>query len=315
MRAREVTPLSPVTPEGVSSALAIGAEIALEADGVRLERRDWRWFLELPEERIAFVAETEEDAVRLCRERELLRRIASRVSFAVPRPLEQTAGAAVDVREKVRGLTGRALHDEALADPTRGRSLAEAMGRALAELHAIPVAEVSGLLARGPLWPVPLSRMRARLPGTTPAVLETQMLEALEHYDAIAADDADLVLVHGDFGSHNFAFDSRTHALAGVFDFEEATLADYHADFRYTPSYGEPILLATIAAYERHGGRPVSLSRVRLHHAMVAMSFLAWAVEDPVVHERGTRRSWAQALTWVEQAVRAALELGPGGGA
>jgi hypothetical protein len=46
--------------------------------------RWWRWFAEVDDERVAFVAEDDEAWARLIREEELLGRLAGNVSFAVP---------------------------------------------------------------------------------------------------------------------------------------------------------------------------------------------------------------------------------------
>jgi aminoglycoside phosphotransferase (APT) family kinase protein len=113
----------------------------------------------------------------------------------------------------------------------------------------------------------------------------------------------DLVVAHGDFGSHNFVFDPVSHEVTGVFDFENACFADRHLDLQYWPSYGEPILAMAMAEYEARSGARLSVPRVRLYHAITAMAFLAWRAEEPAAHDARSGRNLAQALAWVEQAV------------
>src|SRR5262249_31314687 len=298
--------LYPITSTSVAQVINDWLALALKPENVKLEFREWRWVARLPGERIAFIPETIEAAQRLARERAVLQALANRVSFAIPHPEFFDPDTLIDVRRKVPGLTGRHLHAEALAKLEFGGALAMAMGKMLAELHcALPRAEGVPLGLGSPEWPLPVEKMRRSLRGLVDTELEATMYRVLDLYEATIVPEGDLVLIHGDFGSHNFAFDPESHRLCGLFDFDGVALADRHLDLKYLPSYGEAIMAKTLAVYRQQTAVEISIERIRLYHAAAAMSFLAWRVDEPQAHDNRSGRTFEQAVAWVREAVNA----------
>jgi len=115
------------------------------------------------------------------------------------------------------------------------------MGETLAELHGARARlEVDALGVPSPTWP----HRHDRLQKGIDAHLEGRSREAAraiaEHWSAldVARDRLEDVLVHGDFGSHNFAFDERASMPNGVFDFHDMGRAPRWVDLKVLPSYG-----------------------------------------------------------------------------
>jgi len=152
---------------------AAGACALLDAAGFRVtpqdievEAREERWAVVLPGERMAWFPKGAAGRRRLAMECRLLRLLAERCSFRVPRILHE-AQAGWDVRALVPG----ACDPWGLYRRTRtGRGLARWLGRAiggvLAEQHArVRRADVAGWLREALPWPEPSEWVRARLPG------------------------------------------------------------------------------------------------------------------------------------------------------
>jgi aminoglycoside phosphotransferase (APT) family kinase protein len=285
--------------------------IAVEPDEVRLERRDERWLVRLPGDRIAWLAASPAGRERLHVERRVLRLLRARCTFRTPRILAERPDGSFDVRETVPGLVdpwgvfATVTHDGALA----ARIGAE-IGAILVEQHTrITAADAGDWLAREPGWPRPSAWVRGRLPH----VLDDARLAAavdgvLVRYDAVPVADADRVLVHGDLGLHNLAFDPTTLAVRGVFDYDGASWSDRHHDFRYLVfDVDRPEMLeAALAVYEPAVGARIDRARVALYNAACAVSFLADRAGTPP-DERPCGRTLAEDLRWVEQATARAL--------
>jgi aminoglycoside phosphotransferase (APT) family kinase protein len=110
-------------------------------------------------------------------------------------------------------------------------------------------------------------------------------------------------LPHGDLGSHNVAFEPKTSEVLGVYDFDTAACVDRHWDFKYLHSYTPPFRQAVLEAYRRHTGIIPDTQRITLYHALTALAYLAWRVDDPEAHDRLSGRDKAGAYRWVRQAV------------
>src|SRR6185295_250005 len=154
-----------------------------------------------------------------------------------------------------------------------------------------------------PDWPLPAAQILAALPevadaGDLPASVPS-VVAALT-----ALPDDDRVLVHGDLGLHNLALDPDTDAVAGVFDYGDACLADRHRDFRYLVfdvDVDEP-LEAALAVYEPATGVRIDRARVLLENAGCALSFLADRRGYPP-EARPCGRTLAEDLRWVRGAL------------
>jgi aminoglycoside phosphotransferase (APT) family kinase protein len=282
------------------------AGLELSPADVRVEARDDRWLVRLPGERLAWFPANANGRARLDIERRVLRLLAERCSFAVPRVLFESAQA-WDVRATVPGACDPwSLYRRTLTDVPLARRLGAAMGAILLEQHTrVTHIDVAGWLPTRPEWPEPSERIRRSLPQ----VIDDRGLLAdidrvLDAYDAVAVAAEDRVLVHGDLGLHNLAVDPVTTEVRGVFDYAEASFADRHHDFRYLIFHHahDEAVEAALAVYEPALGRPLSRSRIRLYNAACAIGFLAFRRCVPA-EERWCGRTLAEDLQWVRDAL------------
>jgi aminoglycoside phosphotransferase (APT) family kinase protein len=269
---------------------------------IALERRDDRWSVALPGERMAWFPASDAARRRMAVERDVLRLLAARCTYRVPRVLHE-ADSGFDVRALVPGWCDPwAAYERLAGDRALARCVGGALGLALAEQHTrVHRADVAGWLPERVCWPEPDDWIRARLPQVvTDRGLLASIEATLARCAAVRVDADDRVLIHGDLGLHNIALDPATCALRGIFDYDSAAWADRHFDFRYLIfDHGAPDMLeAAIAAYEPAVGRRIDRSRVRLYNAACAISYLAFrrGVEP---EEQSCGRTLAQDLAWV----------------
>lgn len=181
-----------------------------------------------------------------------------------------------------------------------------AIGTILAEQHTrIGADDVTAWLPSRVSWPEPTDWIRERLPRVvTDAALLDRIDALLDRYEAVHVDEADRVLVHGDVGFHNLAFDPDSYDVRGIFDYEGAAWADRHHDFRYLrfDTGRDEMVEAALAVYEPAVGRALSRDRVLLYNAASAVSFLALRDGVPP-DERSCGRTLAEDLAWVRGAL------------
>jgi aminoglycoside phosphotransferase (APT) family kinase protein len=301
-----------ITPESLCAALNRLTGWQLVPRDVVLVYREWRWVVQLPDQRIAFVADTAYARQRLARERQLLQLLTDRASFQVPRIEWVDPHGHWDVRRKVSGDAGHwsgPHHQRIVEDPIIAHQTGKRLGEILAELHRVITWEKARHLA--PLEPplaTPLIRMRRDLTrGFDDATLQAQVREIFARFDALDIGAGEVVLVHGDLASQNVAFAPETSEVLGLYDFADMACVDRHWDFKYIHSYPAVFQYALLDAYQRDTGRTRDVQRITLYHALAALSFLAWRVEDPKAHDRLSGRDKAGAYRWVRQAAAQAL--------
>ena len=231
--------------------------------------------------------------------------------FAVPRIVFEADDGSFDVRAGVHGLVDPWLvYEKAKADRSLAVHIGSQLGAMLAEQHTRIVAEdVAAWLPSQPSWPEPILWIQERLPRV---VADAPLLEGIDEllarYQAVPVVAADQVLVHGDLGFHNVAFDPASYDVRGVFDYDGVAWADRHFDFRYLPfALGhEEMLDAALAVYEPTVGLTLSRERIRLYNAGAAVSYLAY--RDGVAPEqRWCGRTLDEDLAWVRHALAACL--------
>src|SRR6185503_9316415 len=89
-------------------------------------------------------------------------------------------------------------------------------------------------LGQRPSWPESLTWVRERLPKVVDDLdLLADAAAVMQSYENVAVAEADRALVHADVGFHNLGIDDDTHAVHGLFDYDDAAWADRHHDFRY----------------------------------------------------------------------------------
>lgn len=155
-----------------------------------------------------------------------------------------------------------------LADPPP--TLLADLGRELARIHALPLADIPAAIPRMDTAEA-LAALKARFVGYggDRPVIALAIRWCEEHLPA----PADPVLVHGDYRMGNVMVDAD--GLAAVLDWELAHLGDAHEDLAFgcmtvwrfgqldKPAFGLGSLDDYFAAYERAGGGPVDRERFR----------------------------------------------------
>lgn len=296
-----------VSPVEACAALR-EAGLDLRPDEIVLEAREDRWLARLPGDRMAWFPANARGKARLATDRRLLRLLAERCRFRVPRILHES-GSGFDLRAAVPGLCDPfALYARIAVDPALARRLGQALGLVLAQQHSrIARLDVAGWLPDRVPWPEPLAWIRERLPEVTDdASLLAGIDRVLALQDALDVPNGDRALVHGDLGVHNIAVDPATGDLQGVFDYDGAAWDDRHHDFRYLvfDHEGEDLLEAAIAAYEPAAGRRIDRRRVRLYNATSAICYLAYR-RGVAADVRHCGRILAEDMAWVRKAVDA----------
>jgi hypothetical protein len=298
-----------LTPDAVAAAIEALMPGLLQALPTW---RWWRWFVELPADKVAFVAEDDEAWARLEREAALLERLSSRMSFAVPAVIAADAGRLVQVRRKVLGLSGGAVESLAFGDVDKtlwtdryrpdfpissaGRRLAADLGRALAELHqAVPAEAARSMGFPETSYTSVLDAVSERLAEHADLDDLRGAIPRLRRWFAVLPPDP--VFAHRDVQPHNFAVDPESGVLLGIFDFEDAAIAHRWEDFKYLPSFGPTFTEIAVDAYRRSGGAVPSMKQVGHFHILAALDhFLFFGKDSP---------RWTQIVTWSRRALEA----------
>jgi len=289
-----------LTADAACDALR-AADLALDPADVRVERRDDRWAVTLPGDRIAWFPVNEPGRQQLAIERRVLRLLAERCTFGAPR-IQFESPAGFDVRAIVAGRTDPwGVFAEAGQDAALARRLGHALGNILVEQHTrITHADVAGWLPERVIWPEPSDWIRERIVDVTDdRALIAAIERTLDIYERIAVDPADRVLVHGDLGFHNVVVDPATTDVRGVFDYSGAAWADRHHDLRYLVFCwpDEHVLDAALEVYRPAVARPLSMTRIWLYNAVCAFSFLAHRHGVPA-DAKWCARTLAEDLAW-----------------
>ena len=115
---------------------------------------------------------------------------------------------------------------------------------------------------------------------------------------ALTAISPSAALLHGDFHGYNLVVDDSM-TVQVVLDLEEASIGDFHYDFRYLPAQEPTLRLfrATVASYERLAGRHVALDRVMAWHLRTVLGDALWRTEANVaLPGGGTPEKWIDEL-------------------
>jgi aminoglycoside phosphotransferase (APT) family kinase protein len=241
-----------------------------------------------------------------------LLRAAHEAGVTVPEPLfcctdPGVTGAPFFVMRRVAGAAqGHRLVRQ--AGPTGNATLAVALGRELARIHAIRPPRVElGFLSAPPADPALdfVARQRAALDaaGTPRPVLEW----GLRHLERTAAPPEDVVLNHNDFRTGNFMAEGGR--VTGVLDWEFAGWGDPHADLGWfcAPCWRFGNLAqeaggigprdAFYAGYEEESGRRVDRARVPWWELAGTIRWAVIAADQAARHLSGRDVSLELALT------------------
>jgi aminoglycoside phosphotransferase (APT) family kinase protein len=299
-----------LTPEIAARALrAAGFDCAPET--LRVQARDSRWAVHMPDWRLAWFAATEPGVQLLDRERRVLQLIEAHCSFTAPRVLYESSAGDFDVRALVPGENDPfRLYHEVQRRPDLGLSIGAALGGILVEQHTkIPAADAASWLPAQASWPLPLTLIRDQLPEVIDdAELIAKATAVIAAFEAVRVAEDDRVLVHGDLGFHNLAYDFTEDRVLGVFDYGDASWSDRHHDFRLLV-FGhdhDEVLDGALAVYEPALGRKIDRSRVHLYNAAIAVSYLAYRAGTPPEAD-SCGRTLTEDLRWTTHAIRKAL--------
>jgi aminoglycoside phosphotransferase (APT) family kinase protein len=295
-----------LTPHIASTVLrATGSDYRPEE--VHVQKREDRWVVLLPQERLAWFAASAAGLRRLTIERRVLRLLEARCSFVAPRLLFEAPDGGFDVRSRVVGeCDPHRTYERLVRDSRLARRMGEEIGHILVEQHTrIMASDVTGWVPHRVPWPEAGDWIRERLPRVVsdPGLL-AEIAAAIEDYEALRIDEADHVLVHGDVGLHNLALNPETLAVRGIFDYDGVAWADQHHDFRYLLFDVDraEMLEGALAVYEPVIGRRLSRFRVALYNAMCASTYLAY--RDGVPPEvRWCSRTLVEDLRWTRHAI------------
>ncbi len=232
--------------------------------------RSWRWMVDCPGDRIAWIAEDDEGWARLRREGELIATLAA-TGCRVPRVIGVDEVARLQVRSRLYGISGYAIESLVFGESVRvpsaaryqqnsplteaGRVLARALGAEIAALHRAPVEEARTLGLRSTSYRATLDKIDRQLARN--ALLRDFRTAVLRLRDWFVALPDDPVIALGDIQMHNMGVDAATGALIGVFDFDGAAVAHRLEDFKYLPSFGVAFTRVSLEAYSAAGGPPV----------------------------------------------------------
>jgi aminoglycoside phosphotransferase (APT) family kinase protein len=280
------------------------------AETVAVTARDDRWAVSLPGDRMAWFPMNEAASARLATEHRILALLAARCSFRVPRVVHADE-AGWQLRELVPGVFDPwGMFRRVQSDPALARRIGRAIGRILAEQHAmIRRDDIAGWLPEKLPWPEPSTGVLAQLPHVvTDAALLDELQRVLRRYEEQQQEIAlsECVLNHGDLGLHNVAFVPDTDDVAGVFDYDGAAWADRHQDFRYLlfpGSADESMMDGALEIYEPLLGMRLDRDRIRLGNAACAIGFLGYRCgTSPDAISCG--RTLAEDLHWVTNALQ-----------
>src|SRR5262245_23631158 len=275
---------------------------------VRVEAREDRWVVHLPESRLAWFAASDEGRTRLIAERRVLRLLHTHCSFAAPRILFEDATGDFDIRTKV---PDNCDPDRVFAQVSNDFQVAvrlgSALGSILAEQHTkIKYADVADWIPRRPGWPESHGWIEERLVCVIddPALI-ADAATVIAAYEAVPVSETDHALVHSDVGFHNLAIDPSSYTVDGIFDYKEAAWADRHHDFRYLVSGDErdQLLESVLSVYEPAVGQTIHRGRVLLYNAACAITFLA-SRAGRRAEERWCGRTLAEDGRWSKSAIR-----------
>src|SRR5688572_29246030 len=122
----------------IDNAVAALSQVGIRVDSaqIKIEPREERWLVRLPEDRIAWFASSAIGRETLLADRQVLRLIESRCAFHAPRILAEDRGGDFDIRAMVPGASDPvALYSAAHNNPQIAKQVGTSIGRMLGELH------------------------------------------------------------------------------------------------------------------------------------------------------------------------------------
>ena len=270
--------------------------------------RSWRWMVDCPADRIAWIAEDEAGWARLRREGQLIATLVA-AGCRVPRVIGVDEVARLQIRSRLPGISGYAIEGLVFGESVRvplvaryqdnsplteaGRMLARDLGAEIAAIHRTPVDEARTLGLGSTSYLTTLDQIDRQLARS--ALLRDLRAAVPRLWDWFAALPDDPVIALGDIQMHNMGVDAATGALVGVFDFDCAAVAHRLEDFKYLPSFGVAFTRVTLEAYSAAGGPSLGLGGVGRFHLLSALEHFTF-VDD-------ASPRWAEIIEWSHAAL------------
>jgi aminoglycoside phosphotransferase (APT) family kinase protein len=211
----------------------------------------------------------------------------------VPRVVRVDDVARLQIRSRLRGISGYAIEDMVFGQSIRvspaaryqdnsplteaGRVLARDLGAEIATLHRVPVEAARTLGLRRTSYLTTLDEIDRQLARS--ALLRDFRTAVPPLREWLAALPDDPVIALRDMQMHNMAVDSAAGALVGIFDFDDAGIAHRLEDFKYVPSFGVAFARVTLEAYSAAGGPRLGLDDVGRFHVLSALEHFTF-VDD-----------------------------------
>jgi len=176
-----------LTPAAACRALR-EAGFAHRAEALRIDAREERWAVSLPDGRIAWFPGSEAGAMRLAVERRVLGLLSKRCSSPVPESLF-VSNSSFDVRRMVPGRCDPwGLYRRCQADRQLAQKIRRAIGQILVEQHTrIVEADAVGWLRQHVPWPETGAWIGERLPRVIDdRGLIRSLAAVIEEYEGVA---------------------------------------------------------------------------------------------------------------------------------
>jgi aminoglycoside phosphotransferase (APT) family kinase protein len=229
---------------------------------------------------------SEETAVRIWREAQVLGLLGDELGLAVPKLTAASRNPAFSSTELV---IGAPLGYATVAAASRDRieQLAAQLASFLSRLHAPHTLERAreqlDSLRRLPEQGLHVSTddLRARFATMIEPHQRSTVSRWCDWVDDQLASPAGTVFVHGDFHPYNQLWDLDEPRLVAVVDFENSGLGEPEFDFRVLPVFGPGVdlLVSTVKRYEAVSGRRLSMSRIMALHLLNYLGDALWRTE------------------------------------
>ena len=261
-------------------------------------------------------AHSEETAVRIWREAQVLALLGGELGLPVPKLVAASRDPAFSSTELVSGGAPLSYATVAAAAPDRIAQFADQLAGFLARLHAGPtLTRVRDRLDSLPRLPQPglhvsTDQLRTRFMTMIEPHQRSTVSQWCDWVDDELASSADAVFVHGDFHPYNQLWDLDEPRLLAVVDFESSGLAEPEFDLRVLPAFGPGVdlLVSTVKRYEALSGRKVSLPRTMALYLLNYLGDALWRTEAGIsLPEPGGSPS-----AYVEEAAGRLAALGSG---
>jgi aminoglycoside phosphotransferase (APT) family kinase protein len=246
---------------------------------------------------------SEPPARRLVHEGHVLMALAhSPEFFDIPSVAAASTNPALLATRYVEG--GPFTWNDAVRPAGRARSrLAEDLAAWLAKLHhqdSLTALRGAGVRLDAPEPQASTSDLRGRFHRFVTPGRARRVDEWCDWVDRTLAFPAEVVVLHGDLGGHNFVWNRSSGALRVVTDFETAGAGDPSFDFRYLPSHGPApdFFFEVRSRYELVSGRKLDIDRVMAWHIRTVLGDALWRTEAgvPLPGNGGTASSWVDEL-------------------